>query len=196
MKATYPEAPVGPRESLHFIRALLGVLTIFLAVFSLAPVWAQEASTGASDAPAAIETHWDSLWGMKYLQNGTELSESRLKGLLDSSGDPQISALMAESESDKTLGTLSLGGSVVGSAVCLVIPGTVIHLGSLKISAPYLPLQIPSLALGVLAAFLENAGGSAKYSAVQRYNRQAMKPSPLSWNLDPEARGMSLNYVF
>jgi hypothetical protein len=57
-------------------------------------------------------------------------------------------------------------------------------------------LQIPALVLGVVAAFLENAGGAAKYSAVQRYNRQAMKPGPLTWNLDPEAKGMSLNYAF
>jgi hypothetical protein len=192
----YSQAKTKPGERIRFMRLLFGFLAVFLGVFPLAPVGAQEASAGSSDAPATIETHWDSLWGMKYLQNQTELSESELKGLLDSTGDPQISALLAESESDKTLGLIGLGASAVGSAVCLVIPGTVIHVGSLKISAPYLPLQIPALALGVLAGFLENAGGAARYSAVQRYNRETMKPGPLTWNLDPAVKGLSLNYAF
>jgi hypothetical protein len=192
MENIHSKTITQPRERIRFMRFLLGFIAVFLGIFSPLMVGAQETSA----APATIETHWDSLWGMKYFQNGIELSHPQLKSLLDSNGDPQISALLAQSESDKTLGTISLGASAVGSAVCLVIPGTVIHVGSLKISAPYLPLQIPSLLLGVLAAFLENAGGAAQYSAVQRYNREAVKPGPITWNLDPEAKGLALNYAF
>jgi hypothetical protein len=176
--------------------SLLGIA--LLSGSLLDPVWAQEASAGSSEAPAPIETRWDSLWGMKYLQNGRELTEPQLKSLLDPTGDPQTSALLAQSETDETLGLISLGASAAGSAVCLVIPGTIIQVGTLKISLPYLPVQIPALVLGVGASFLSNAGGAAKYTAVQRYNAKAIKPGPLTWNLTPESKGLALglNYAF
>ena len=178
------------------IISLLGMA--LLSGVLLGPVGAQEAPAAHPDGFAPIETDWDSLWGMKYLQNGEELSGPRLKSLLVSANDAQTSDLLSQSESDDTLGILCLGASVAGSAVCLVIPGTVIHAGTLDISLPYLPVQIPALALGVAASVLSNAGGAAKYAAVQRYNKMALKPGPLTWNLTPEAKGLALgfNYAF
>ncbi len=134
---------------------------------------------------------------MKYYQSGSELSEPRLKSLLQSSDDPQISALVGQSESDETLGTLGLCTSVTASLVCLVLPTTNLSLGTLKISLPYLPLQLPALAMGVVAAFFKNAGGAAQFSAVQRFNDKTLQPNPVTWNLTPESNGLvlDLNYA-
>ena len=163
-------------------------------IFLSTPAMAQEVSTAA--APVTIEIRWDSLWGMKYYQSGSELSEPQLKSLLQSTNDPKISALMGESDSDETLGTLGLCTSVTASLVCLLLPTTNLSLGTVNISLPYLPLQIPALAMGVAAAFFKNAGGAAQFAAVQRYNGKAVKPDPLSWNITPESKGLVLNLKY
>lgn len=176
-------------------RVLNQLLWVFLAVWGwtllLVPVVAQDVSAAAM--PAAIETRWDSLWGMKYFQNDIELSGPQLKSLLQSADDPSINALLGQSESDEILGTLGLCTSVTASLVCLVLPTTNISLGTLKISLPCLPLQIPALAMGVVAAFFKNAAGAAQFSAVQRYNDKAVKPDPITWNFTPESNGLVLN---
>ena len=175
-----------------------GCLLVFLGVLPPQLVWAQTASTSPSDGPVPIETRWDPLWGMKYFQNDKELSGPRLKSLLDSTNDPQTAALLGRSESDETWGVLALGASVVGSAVCLVIPGSTIDMGGWKISLPYLPIQVPSLALGVVSSFLGNASGAAKYAAVQRYNGKVEKSGPLTWGIEPGPKGLilAMNYTF
>lgn len=146
--------------------------------------------------PVTIETRWDSLWGMKYYQSGIELSDSQLKNRLQSADDSQINALLGESDSDETLCTLGLCTSVTASLVCLVLPTTNLSLGTLKISLPYLPLQLPALAMGVIAAFFKNAGGAAQFSAVQRYNEKAAEPNPVTWNLVPESSGLVLDLKY
>jgi hypothetical protein len=185
----------GGNRSFGWKRPLCGFLMILGWIFLSAPAMAQDAS--ASSAPATIETRWDSLWGMKYYQGGVELSEPQLKSLLQSSGDPQIELLQEDYESDETLGTLGLCTSVTASLVCLVLPTTNLSLGTLKISLPFLPLQIPALAMGVVAAFFKNAGGAAQFAAVQRYDNKAVQPNPVTWNLVPESNGLvlDLNYA-
>lgn len=157
---------------------------------------ARDASAAVSAAPATIETRWDSMWGMKYYQSGSELSGPRLKSLLQSAGDPRISALVGESESDETLGTVGLCTSVTASLVCLLLPTTNLSLGTVNISLPYLPLQIPALAIGVVAAFFKNAAGAARYTAVQRYNDKAATTDPVTWNLIPESSGLVLDLKY
>ena len=167
------------------------------AEYNRGPLRIALAKGHVTQAPATIEIRWESLGGMKYFQSGSELSGPQLKSLLNSADDPQISTLMGRSESDETLGKLGLGTSVAASLICLALPGTIIPLGTLKISLPYLPLQIPALALGVIGGFFTNAAGAAQFTAVQRYNSKAIKPSPLTWNLTPESNCLvlDLNYA-
>ena len=161
------------------------------------PVWAQGAPFGTSPLPAAIETHWDSLWGMQYLQNGRNLTGLELKNLIDSSGDPQTSALLRQSETNETLGDIGLGGSIALSAACLFLPGTIIHVGGWKISLPCLPAEIPALVLGAASTFLGNAAGADKYTSVQRYNRAVKDSGPVTWDISPRQKGLmlDLNYA-
>jgi hypothetical protein len=207
------------KESFGLKKIIWGFLAIWGWAFLSLPVMARDVSASASDAnvfnhetfaqpkrvsqpvvstqaPVTIETRWDSLWGMKYYQNDSELSELQLKSLLQSSNDSQIKDLLEESDSDETLGTLGLCTSVTASLVCLVLPTTNLSLGTLKISLPYLPLQLPALAMGVVAAFFKNAGGAAQFAAVQRYNNKAVKPAPLTWNLTPESNGLILDLKY
>jgi hypothetical protein len=180
-----------PITKIGSLKQLLWAFLIILGwVFLFSPVWAQETS---ASAPATIETRWDSIWGMKYFQNDIELSNPQLKNLLQSADDPQIKTLLDQSESDSTLGTVGLGTSVAASLVCLLLPATNISLGTLKITVPYLPVQIPALAIGVVAAFFKNAAGAAQFAAVQRYNDKTLKPDPLTWNITPESKGLILN---
>jgi hypothetical protein len=207
-------SPPQIRRSLGLNKVLWGFFMIFWCAFLLPPAGAQEVSNAADanvfnnetlaqpepvsrpvvskQAPATIETRWDSLWGMKYFQSGSQLSGQQLDSLLLSADDPQISALLEQSKLDETLGTLGFGTSVAASLICLALPSTIIPLGNLKISLPYLPLQIPALAIGVAAGFFTNAAGAAKFTAVQRYNGQAIKPGSLTWNLTPESNGLVL----
>jgi hypothetical protein len=159
-------------------------------------LWAQDLSAGISLVESPIEPHWDSLAGMQYLQNGRLLSGGQLKILVDSFGDPQAQMLLAQSESNETFGYLTLGGSLSGSLVCLFLPDTILHIGNLKISLPYLPVQLPALALGVFSAFLQNAAGSEKYGAVQRYNRKVQAPGAFSWDLSGDKNGPRLNFHY
>jgi hypothetical protein len=130
---------------------------------------------------------------MQYLQNGKTLTGAELKNLIDSSGDPQICALLSRSESNETWGYVGVGTSVAMSISCLFIPDSVIQVGGLKVSLPYLPVQIPALLLGVASSFLENSAGADKYTAVQRYNRAVKDPGPVTWDLSPRPRGLMVN---
>lgn len=159
------------------------------------PVWAQE--TFSAPTTTVIETHWDGWKGMQYLQNGKTLTGAELKNLIDSSGDPQISDLLAQSESNENWGYIGMGTSLAMSLGCLFIPDSVIQVGGLKVSLPYLPVQIPALLLGVASSFLENAAGADKYTAVQRYNREVRDPGPVTWDISPGPQGLmlDLNYA-
>ncbi len=160
-------------------------LTVLFLPFQTSLAWAEGLTVKTSNAPMTIEARWDSMWGMGYFQNGQELKGDQLRLLLRSKNDPDINTLVNRSEDDSTLGTLGLGTSVVASLVCLALPSTQIHLGSLNIAAPYLPVQIPALAIGVVAAFFTNAAGAAQYEAVQRYNAPKARPGPVTWDLLP-----------
>jgi hypothetical protein len=161
------------------------------------PVWAQEAPSGTTPLPATIETHWDSIWGMQYRQNGRTLTGLELKNLIDSSGDPRTITLLRKSETNETWGDIGLGGSIALSAACLFLPGTILHVGGWKISLPCLPAEIPALVLGVASTFLGNAAGADKYGAVQRYNRAVKDPGPVTWDISPRQKGLmlDLNYA-
>jgi hypothetical protein len=133
---------------------------------------------------------------MKYLQNGEELKEPQLKPLLKSKGDPAIDILIDRSEDEANIAGISLWSSIIVSIGCLALPSTHIHLGSLDIAAPYLPVQIPALAMGVVAAFFTNAAGAAKFEAVQRYNEKKKRPEPVTWELSPESDHMDFDLKY
>jgi hypothetical protein len=169
---------------------------LFFLFLGVGLVEAQEVTKKTSDAPTTIEIRWDSMWGIKYFKNDMELTGPQLKGLLYSADNPEINTFFQRSEEDENLSLIALGTSLVGSVVCLVIPGTIIHVGSLTISATYLPVQIPAVLLGVVAGFLSNAAGAAKYDAVQRYNGAVAKPEPVTWGLSADHDSVLLNLKY
>jgi hypothetical protein len=174
----------------------LVLLAAFLWAFQAGSGWAKSIPANEASAPATIETQWDSMWGMKYLQNGEELKEPQLKLLLKAKGDPAIDTLIDRSEDDANLAGIGLWSSIIVSIGCLALPSTQIHIGSLNIAAPYLPVQIPALALGVAAAFFTNAAGAAKFDAVQRYNDRKKRPSPVTWEISPESGHMDFDLKY
>jgi hypothetical protein len=168
-------------------------------IFSFAPlVLAQEASPDTTPTGAPIQTHWTTLGGMQYLQNDKLLSGPELKGLIDSLDDPQASALLNKAESDETLGFIGLGGSIVLSAASLFFTDTQIHVIGLDISTPYLPVAVPGAVLGIVGGLLVLESNTAKYTAVQRYNRLTKQPDSVTWNLSPQKNGLvlGLKYAF
>ncbi len=173
------------------------MIRFFLAVFlisSLVPVaWAEDASPDSTPTYSPIQTHWTTLGGMQYLQNDKVLSGPQLKNAIDSISDPQASSLLSKSESDETLGFFGLGGSVALSVLSLFFPNTHIYVVGLDISTPYLPIAIPGAVLGVAGGLLELEAGTAKYTAVQRYNRVTKQSPSVTWNLSPQNNGLVLD---
>ena len=160
------------------------------------PVWAKKATAKPTPVPTEIETHWDAFWGMQYLQNGKQLTGRELKGLIDSSGDPKLSALLRQSESDEILSYIGLGAVTGLSIACLFLPDTNVHVAGLNIGLPYLPVEIPAVVLGFASSYLGGAAGAEKYSAVQGYNLKVKEPGPLTWDLSPRQNGLILDLKY
>ena len=148
--------------------------------------------------PPPIGTHWTTLSGMQYLRDDQVLSGPELETAVDSLKDPESSALLRKSEEDETWGFIEIGASVGLSIAVLFVPNTQIYAAGLKISTPYLPLAVPGTVLGIVGALLEDEAGTAKYAAVQRYNRLTQNPPPVTWNFSYEqkAPGIDVRYRF
>ncbi len=166
---------------------------LFLTVFLIFPFvsfgWADDSTPVPAPTHPPITTHWTTLGGMQYLQNDKVLSGPELKNVINSIDDPQASALLNKSESDETLGFFGLGGSVILSVGSLFFPNTHIYIFGLDISTPYMPIAVPGAALGIVGGLLELEAGTAKYAAVQRYNRFTKQSDSITWNLTPQKTG-------
>ena len=172
------------------IRHFLKVLLIFPFVTL---VWADEDTPVPTPTHPPITTHWTTLGGMQYLKNDKTLSGPELKALIKSIDDQQATALLNTSESDETLGFFGLGGSVILSVGSLFFPNTHVHIFGLDISTPYMPIAVPGAVLGVAGGLLELEANTAKYTAVQRYNRVTKHSNSITWNLTPQKDGVTLN---
>jgi hypothetical protein len=170
-------------------------LWLFLAILPVSRALAEGPEARPTPDAAALQTHWTTLGGMQYLLEGKALSGPELDRTLHTLEDQRVDALLAKSESDETLGFIGLGGSLALSALSLFFPNTHIHVIGLDISAPFLPVAVPGAALGLAGGLLEMEAGTAKYAAVQRYNRLVRPSGPLSWNLSPRNDGWVLQAV-
>ena len=172
-----------------FMRPLC--LVLLLAFFPVRLVLAKEKAAPAPATLPSIQTHWATLGGMQYLREGKALSGPELDRTLHALDDRQVDALLGKSESDETLGLVGLGGSVALSVLSLFFPNNHIHVIGLDISTPYLPLAVPGAVLGIGGGLLEMEAGTAKYAAVQRYNRMT-RPGPVAFRICPGDRGLGL----
>jgi hypothetical protein len=145
-----------------------------------------------------IQTHW-TLWdGMQYLRGDQVLSKPELNSLIRSLKDQQATELLAQGESDSTLGGIGVGTSIAASILILFLPGTHFQLLGLNVATPYLPVAAPGTVLGIVGGILEVQGNTEKYAAVQRYNRLTKQDESVTWNLSPQKNGLSLDlgYAF
>jgi len=157
-------------------------------------VFAEEASPDAiaTPTPHPIHTHWTTLGGMQYLQKDKVLTEPELRLDMESLNDKEAVALLNKSESDETLGFISLGASAGFSLLSLVLPDSHIYAVGLDIATPYLPVAIPGAVLGVVGGFFIFEAGTSKYAAVQRYDRLTHQADSITWNLSPQKDGLML----
>jgi hypothetical protein len=154
---------------------------------------AKSVSSDPVPAVAPIQTHWTTWGGMQYFQNDQLLSGPELKNLIASLKDQEATNLLLKSESDETIGYVGLGSSIFLSILVIFLPNNHIHVVGLDISTPYLPVAIPGTLMGIAGGLLETEAGTAKYAAIQRYNRLTKQPVSVTWNLYPRKNGMGLN---
>jgi hypothetical protein len=171
------------------IRFLMVMISVFLFTVS---AMAQDDSLDSTPATSPITTHWTTLGGMQYLQNDKVLNGSELKTVIESLNDPQANSFLSKSESDETVGFIGLGGSVGLSLLSLLFPNTHIYVIGLDISTPYLPIAAPGAVLGLAGGLLVLESSTAKYAAVQRYDRVTKQSDSITWNLSPRNDGLVL----
>jgi hypothetical protein len=166
---------------------------VMILIFSFVPlVQAEDDSPDSTPASSPITTHWTTLGGMQYLQNDKVLTGPELKNVIDSLDDQQAKSLLSKSESDETLGFVGLGGSLVLSVGSLFFPNTHIYVVGLDISTPYMPIAVPGAIIGIVGGLLELESSTAKYAAIQRYNRVTKHSDSITWNLSSQNDGLVL----